>query len=429
MFKVFNLAIFGFLLHWFGNPTEPITNIPLVSWQNEPIFALPTDPDPKVAEIIANYLQRLSKQGLPPSQQRVAIETEWASLVDRQGDTPASAASLTKIATTLAAIETWSLDHRFETRFYRTGEIREGVLQGDLILEGGGDPLFVWEEAIAIGNTLQALGIREVTGDLVITGNFAMNFKTAPLKAGELFQQGLDRSQWSAEAKKAFQDLPPGTQAPEITISGGVRSAVIRPENARPLLRHQSLTLTELLRQMNIYSNNVMAEMLANLLGGAEAVDAIATRATGVREDEIQLINGSGLGVENRLSPRTVIAMLQKLERKLADRPIKLADLFPVGGRDTKGTMQWRAIPKGVMVKTGTLARVSALAGVIPTKERGSVWFVMMNSGSEDIERFRHRQDEVLQALSRHWQLLPEQTKGSIENNAFLGDPGRISRF
>ncbi|MFM6405333.1 MAG: D-alanyl-D-alanine carboxypeptidase, partial [Microcystis sp.] len=376
MFSVFNLAVFGFLLGWLGGQSQPIANIPLISWQNQPIFDLPTAPDPRVAAIVADYLQDLTKKGLNSSQQRVLIETEWADLADHQGNLPASAASLTKIATTLAAVETWPLDHRFTTRFYSTGEVKNGVLEGDLIIEGSGDPLFVWEEAIAVGNGLDQLGIRQVKGDLIITGQFAMNFQTDPLKAGELLKIGLNQSKWSKETQKAFQSLPSGTKAPQVKILGMVRASQIRPENAQLLLRHQSLTLTELLRQMNIYSNNVMSEMLAELLGGPAAVDAINTKITGVGAEEIQLINGSGLGVENRLSPQAVIEILKALDRKLANQPIKVADLFPVGGRDTKGTMQWRAIPKGVMIKTGTLAQVSALAGEIPTQERGKVWFV-----------------------------------------------------
>ncbi len=113
MFSVFNLAVFGFLFGWLGGQSQPIANIPLISWQNQPIFHLPTAPDPQVAAIVADYLQDLTKKGLNSRQQRVLIETEWADLADHQGNLPASGASLTKIATTLAAVETWPLDHRF----------------------------------------------------------------------------------------------------------------------------------------------------------------------------------------------------------------------------------------------------------------------------------------------------------------------------
>jgi len=44
---------------------------------------------------------------------------------------------------------------------------------------------FVWEE-IALGNSLNQLGIKRVTGNLVITSNFAMNYKFNPSVAGQL---------------------------------------------------------------------------------------------------------------------------------------------------------------------------------------------------------------------------------------------------
>jgi len=40
------------------------------------------------------------------------------------------------------------------------------VLQGDLIITGSGDPFLVWEEVIALGNSLNQLGIKRVTGNL-----------------------------------------------------------------------------------------------------------------------------------------------------------------------------------------------------------------------------------------------------------------------
>ena len=80
------------------------------------------------------------------------------------------------------------------------------------------------------------------------------------------------------------------------------------------------------------------------------------------------------------------------------------------------------------MIKTGTLAQVSALAGEIPTQERGKVWFVIMNAGSSNIEGFINQQDRVLHALDQHWQILPEATQGSIPDRSFLGDPSRISQ-
>ena len=157
-----------------------------------------------------------------------------------------------------------------------TGPIQKGVLEGDLIVTGGGDPLFVWEEAIALGNSLNRLGISRVTGNLVVTGNFAMNYQSDPLKAGELLKQGLDASTWKAAAKMQYSTLPPGTPKPRVSIAGTVQVAAIANPKQILLLRHHSLSLAEILKEMNVYSNNEMAQMLGQMLGGAPSVRQIA---------------------------------------------------------------------------------------------------------------------------------------------------------
>ncbi|TMV42251.1 D-alanyl-D-alanine carboxypeptidase, partial [Thioclava sp. BHET1] len=53
---------------------------------------------------------------------------------------PIPPASTAKTLTTLYALETLGADFQFETRFAATGTIQNGVLHGDLILLGGGDP-------------------------------------------------------------------------------------------------------------------------------------------------------------------------------------------------------------------------------------------------------------------------------------------------
>lgn len=419
-----NLAAAGLLVAFLGQPPATLEPVPLVSWQQAKIFDLPTQPDAAVAEIVADYLDRLAAAGFDREQQGIWIQSEWAYLGQFQEAMPASAASLTKVATTLAALEQWGADHRFETRLYSLGSLENGVLQGDLIVEGGGDPLFVWEEVIALGNKLNKLGIRQVTGNLIITGNFYANFKTEPLVSGELLKQGLDEGKWNPAVEKQYQALPPGTARPQVTIDGSVQVQDVLPANSQLLLRHQSLTLTELLKQMNIYSNNAMSEMLAQGVGGAAVVAQVAAEAADIAPAEIQFVNGSGLSVDNRLSPRAAANLFIALERQLAGSAVKVADLFPVAGRDRQGTMQWRSIPPGIAIKTGTLAQVSALAGVIPTQERGHVWFAILNRGG-NIEKFRAEQDRLLQRLAQHWQLVPDGIATQTSDRVYLGDPSR----
>jgi serine-type D-Ala-D-Ala carboxypeptidase/endopeptidase (penicillin-binding protein 4) len=59
-------------------------------------------------------------------------------------------------------------------------------------------------------------------------------------------------------------------------------------------------------------------------------------------------------------------------------------------------------LPVGTTIETGTLNEVSALSGVMPTRDRGLVWFVIINKGSQ-IGALRQQQDLLLQALAKEW--------------------------
>ena len=424
MLHLLNFALLSFFGNLWQASSDSLPQVPVIAWQEAKIFSLRTQPEPKVEQMIADYLQRLAALGYDPAQQGIWLQSEWAYLAQHRDTIPTSAASLTKVATSLAAVERWGNDHQFDTRFYAEGRVEAGVLDGDLIVQGGGDPLFVWEEGIAVGNVLNQLGIREVAGNLIILGDFYCNFKSDPLIAGELLKLALDQTRWSTTIEKQYQSLPIQPTRPEVAIAGSVQRGNQLPKTARLLLTRQSLPLSEILKQMNIYSNNEMSEMLARDVGGAEVVASVAAKAANVPIEEIQLINGSGLGVENRISPRAAVNLFIALERQLAPTGISVSDLFPVAGRDRNGTMQWRNIPEGVTVKTGTLAQVSALAGIIPTQERGPVWFAILNYGN-NFERFRVEQDRLLQQLANHWQIVPDAVTPAATNESYLGDPKR----
>jgi D-alanyl-D-alanine carboxypeptidase/D-alanyl-D-alanine-endopeptidase (penicillin-binding protein 4) len=173
---------------------------------------------------------------------------------------------------------------------------------------------------------------------------------------------------------------------------------------------------------MNVYSNNKIAEILAKKIGGGQKVAEITAELAKVSPREIQLINGSGLGVDNRISPRASCKMLMALSQQLEGKNISIADLFPVSNFGRQGTIEDRNIPSGLAVKTGTLATVSALAGVFPTQQRGNVCFAIINYGN-NIEKMRQKQDILLQNLAQHWQI--ESLKPLSENSSYFGDPER----
>ena len=383
---------------------SPISNQPALSSASQSPFGLvsPTTPDAATTRTIQQYLKKLANQGFSERSQGVWMQSGTTLLANHQGTTPLSAASLTKVATSLVALQTFGVDHRFVTEISSTGTIENGILKGDLIVQGGNDPLFVWEEAIAVGNLLNQLQIRQVTGNLIVVGRFYMNFDTNPQASGELLKQGLNAALWSEEVNAQHLTLPAGTPRPQVAIAGSVKVANAAPAKAKSLLRHQSLPLAELLKKMNRYSNNAMAEIIASTVGGAKVVSFKAAQAAGVPQSEVLLVNGSGLGAENRLSPRAVCAMFLAIERFLEPFKLTVADIFTVVGQDS-GVLDARKIPALAVTKSGSLDAVSALAGALPTTQKGVVWFVVMNGGNNNLEGFRSDQEALLRSLSSQW--------------------------
>jgi serine-type D-Ala-D-Ala carboxypeptidase/endopeptidase (penicillin-binding protein 4) len=399
---LFNATLTSVWLNMAGVPDS--LNSAVAVLHNTPWLVTPgAEADPDTQAIAQQYLKVLADQGLLTNAQGIWLQSGPTLLASNQGTTPLPAASLTKVATTLVALDTWGPDHRFETLVSATGPIQQGTLYGDLVIQGGGDPLFVWEEAFALGNTLNKLGINQVTGNLVITGRFEMNFEIKPEKAGELLKQALNQESWTEDALYQYQQLPPGMAKPKVAIAGSVQ---VVPGgvagNLTPLVRHSSLSLSQILKNMNIYSNNVMSQTLADLLGGHQVVAQKAAQLSGAPLSEILLVNGSGLGVENRISPRAAAMMLVAVQRYAEARNLSVADLFPISGTDHHGTIEDRKIPAASVVKTGTLNDVSALAGVLPTRDRGLIWFTIINRGT-DLENLRQGQDTLLQQLSDRW--------------------------
>jgi D-alanyl-D-alanine carboxypeptidase/D-alanyl-D-alanine-endopeptidase (penicillin-binding protein 4) len=418
-------------VNFFGQTAETLQKLQLLSWQEAEIFSIPTESDPAVEKIIDRYLKDLKALGLNEQNQKIWMQSEWAFLADRDGKNPVSAASLSKIATTIAALDKLGVNYRFETKLHTLGTIDNGVLKGDLLLEGSSDPLMVWEEAIAIGNSLQKAGIREIQGNLIIVGKFYMNFKTNPQLAGDFFKRAINEALWSGEIKKQYETLPKGTARPKVKINGKIVTQAQLPKDAKILIHHQSLPLIDILKQMNIYSNNDIAQIIAEFIGGPKFISSQTAKLTKVPEKEIQMVNGSGLSVNNKISPRASVAMLKTLNEKYQAEGLNVPDLFPIAGQDKLGTMKFRNMPAGVTIKTGTLNSLSALAGEFTTKERGKIWFTVINYGG-NIDRMRVEQDKLLQNLGKHWHIqAPVATNkkfnidkfGNVQRNKI--EPGR----
>lgn len=87
-------------------------------------------------------------------------------------------ASVAKAMTALYALEALGPGHRFMTRLVAEGQVMGGVLKGNLVLVGGGDPTLDTDDLAALAASLKAAGIRQVQGDFKVAEGFLPSIRS-----------------------------------------------------------------------------------------------------------------------------------------------------------------------------------------------------------------------------------------------------------
>jgi D-alanyl-D-alanine carboxypeptidase/D-alanyl-D-alanine-endopeptidase (penicillin-binding protein 4) len=178
------------------------------------------------------------------------------------------------------------------------------------------------------------------------------------------------------------------------TTAGAVRVREVReavvPEQAILLLEHESAPLSEIIRDMNKFSNNVMARQLfLTLSAEAQAVPATPQDSArliaewlkniGLNMPELVLENGSGLSRIERINASHLAALLLHAWHSPAmPEFISSLSLFGVDGT-TKRRYKNHAVAGQAHLKTGSLNDVRSLAGYVRSisgKRYVLVWIV-----------------------------------------------------
>ena len=363
-------------------------------------------------------------------------------------------ASVMKLVTTLAALEMLGPAYTWTTKAYAQGTIADGVLMGDLVIQGSGDPKLTQEQFWLLLRQLRARGIREIKGDLVLDRSafvpIAQNldFDEKPLSPYNVTPDALllnfkalrltlipQLSKVDLVAEPPLTDLnivnliqttsgecgewKEGLRADQfehngryqLTLTGSYPSACgdqtwnlgvlphreyigavfrdlwrelggafngtvrdgVAPVDAKPVATIESPSLAEIVRDINKYSNNVMArELLLSLASDKPATAQSA--ATAIKQwlaskkiaaPELTLENGSGLSRNERISAATLAQLLQAA----AASPLmpEFVASLPLAAVD--GTMKKRLKEDGVAghahIKTGTLEGVKVMAGYV----------------------------------------------------------------
>ncbi len=193
-----------------------------------------------------------------------------------------------------------------------------------------------------------------------------------------------------------------------VEVTGKVRVGFV-PEGAYEVLSHSSMPLSLILRGLNKFSNNFVAEQILKTIG-ADIYGPPGTTLNGLRAmDEymqslkykpegFSILDGSGLSRQNRLSPDQIVSVIQDMYADLGVYP-EFISALGVMGRDGNvlKRMNGHNSAERARVKTGTLNSVSALSGYFQSADGERFAFsILMNDLKCSNGQAKRLQDRIV---------------------------------
>jgi len=314
----------------------------------------------------------------------------------------------------------------------------DGVVQGDLWMVGGGDPVLATPDYAAALSRPQArtpfeelavqlagAGITAVDGRILADdlrydqdrevdawpSRYVDEGSVGPLSALSV-DDGRERSGDDYEPsgdppRTAAESLDAALEAAGIQVNGGEGRAAPAPLEPQVLVEVTSPPVAEIIQQMLQESDNNTAELLVKelglRLGGAGTTEAGAAvvrqslEQRGLDIAQFAVVDGSGLARENLQSCQTLETLLDE-----SSPGTVVADGLAVAGRSGTLTNRYGDSPlAGVLrAKTGSLNEVATLAGIVPTAA-GLINFAQLLNGLPlDDEAGTTLQDRLVEILA-----------------------------
>ncbi|MGZ4276575.1 MAG: D-alanyl-D-alanine carboxypeptidase/D-alanyl-D-alanine endopeptidase [Solirubrobacteraceae bacterium] len=325
-------------------------------------------------------------------------------------------ASVEKLYTTSTALLTLGPDATLPTAAVSSvAPDAGGVVRGDLVLRGGGDPTLDRARIAQLASALQAAGVTRVAGSVLgdesrfdlLRGSFdtggAYDRDIGGVLGALTVGRGFSRS--GRPALEAAKDLVRVLRADGVRVDGptGVGTA---PAGAAPLAQVISPAIRDLIAMTNQPSDNYYAETLIKDLGasfggaGTTAAGAAVVRAQlatfGVHP---RIVDGSGLSRADRTTPRQVVRLLERMHAQELGPDFEAS--LPTAGRTGTLKRRMRGTPAqdDCHAKTGTLIGVSTLAGLCTTPSGHTLAFALMMNRA-NVLRAHRVQDRMTAAIA-----------------------------
>ncbi|MDP9452027.1 MAG: D-alanyl-D-alanine carboxypeptidase/D-alanyl-D-alanine-endopeptidase [Actinomycetota bacterium] len=361
-------------------------------------------------------------------------------LYDRQGERPLVPASGMKLLTATAVLAHLDPEEQLRTSVVAAGAPVDGVVEGDLWMVGGGDPVlgtapwaahFVRQPALftpleELAERIVGAGVSEVRGRIVGDESrydkvryveswperYAAENQIGPMSALSVNDGFAD---WELPAV-AFSD-PAAGAAGVLTallrergvVVTGEAGAGTAPAEAVPVASIDSPPVAELVADMLRESDNGTAELLLKELGlrvggtgstaAGRTVVADTLASLGLPTDGLAVVDGSGLDPTNQVTCQLLHDML---EDTVAGGPVDRG--LAVAG--SSGTLARRFLDTPALgalrAKTGSLRGVASLSGFVESQGGTELTFASIFNGIDRIDDGIPLQDLLGTALVRY---------------------------
>jgi serine-type D-Ala-D-Ala carboxypeptidase/endopeptidase (penicillin-binding protein 4) len=403
-----------------ATPTAALTT-PVLSARRAPELLRSHIADTRIREALAPLLADA------PADSCIVVTNGGRAVIARNPDRPMVPASTEKLLIGAVLLEALGEDRRLTTVVGAASTPRDGVVEGDLYLIGGGDPLLTTpgyqvtfenpdqlvNQFAQLADRVVAAGVREVRGGIVgdesrydterwiptWPDRYQREGYVGPMSAlivndgntglSQLPDEPASTRRAGEPALLAAETLAALLEARGVTVSGDP-SQGDAPGSVVELATLDSLPMRDLVFEMIADSDNTTAELLVKELGLVKTGEGTTSaglaaiteglEATDLDTEGLALLDGSGLDPQNRLSCSLLVAALD-----LHGPSSVLGESLPVAGETGTLRRRMRGTPAAgkVRAKTGTLAEVNALAGYAETSGGAQLTFAYIINGPE----------------------------------------------
>lgn len=319
----------------------------------------------------------------------MVIDLKTRKVVDsHNADIPLVPASVNKAVTIASLLAKSGLDYRYHTKVYLGGKVDDGILEGDLIVKGGGDPTLGTDqapkEADFVNSVVKALKKKKVSairGKITVDASVFPGPATPPSwAAGDLphsYGTGCHGFNWqhNATGKASVKD-PSSRFVAHLTSALARQGIDVRGDTldsepkGHPIVDHASEPVGEIMRYCMKQSDNLYAETFLRTLAMLHGKEATPEKGAelemkywagkGCPTSGVRIVDGSGLSRSDRITARFLADVLVKMAGN-AD----YASFFPLAGVEgtLKNFLKGTRLEDYIALKTGTMRGIQCYAG------------------------------------------------------------------